>query len=202
MTWSFAAVPLWAALVPLAVYMLVLAALHLRRRPSTLGGSWDLLLLVAGIVGLVVAGPLALLQPVAGDTLWAGATLLLAAGLLFAGLLLAARPRLVVYNITPEQLRPLVAEVASGLDPAVRWAGDTAALPSRGLQVHLDGDGAVRCVAVVAVGGRPGVEGWAEFGRRLRRAVRRFRVRRTMWGLVPAGLGVLVLAVAVWLAVA
>jgi hypothetical protein len=56
-------------------------------------------------------------------------------------------------------------------------------------------------VALVAVGGRPGVEGWAEFGRRLRRTVRRFRVRRNPWGVVPAGLGVLVLVVAAWLAV-
>lgn len=199
-TLSFAAVPLWAALVPLAAYLLGLGAVHLRRRPSTLAGSWDLLLLAAAAAGLVVAGPLALLQPVAGGTAWAAGMLLVAAGLLFAAVLLAARPRLVVYNITPEQLRPIVAEVVTALDPAARWAGETAALPGRGIQVHLDGRGAMRSVSVVALGGRTSAEGWAEFSRRLRQAIRRLRVRRSPWAGVFGGCGCLLVAVAAWLA--
>ena len=195
------ALPLWSGLVPLGVYLLLVAAAHLRRRPTVVAGTWDALLLAGAVSGLVLVGPLALVLPAAGGSPWSWPILLLALVLAVALAVLVPRPRLVVYNITPEQLRPLVAEVASGLDPAVRWAGDTAALPSRGLQVHLEGDGAVRCVALVAVGGRPGVEGWAEFGRRLRRTVRRFRVRRNPWGVVPAGLGVVVLVVAAWLAV-
>jgi hypothetical protein len=200
MTLSFAAVPLWAALVPLVAYLLGLAAVHLRQRPSTLPGSWDLLLLAAAAAGLVVAGPLALLQPVAGGTAWAAGMLLVAAGLLFAAVLLAARPRLVVYNITSEQLRPVVAEVVTALDPAARWAGETAALPGRGIQVHLDGRGAMRTVSVVALGGKTSAEGWAEFSRRLRQAVRRLRVRRSPWAAVFGGGGCLLMAVAVWLA--
>jgi hypothetical protein len=200
MTLSFAAVPLWAALVPLAAYLLGLAAVHLRRRPSMLPGSWDLLLLAAAAAGLVVAGPLALVQPVAGGTAWEAGMLLLAAGLLFAGVLLAARPRLVVYNITPEQLRPVVAEVVTALDPAARWAGETAALPGRGIQVHLDGRGAMRSVSIVALGGRTSAEGWAEFSRRLRQAVRRLRVRRSPWAAVFGGCGGLLVAAAAWLA--
>lgn len=197
MSWSFAAVPLWAAAVPLAAYMLAMAGLHLRRRPSTISGSGDLLLLVAGIAGLFVVGPLALLQPVVGDTLWAGVTLLLAAGLLFAGLVLAARPRIVVYNITPEQLRPVVAEVVKALDPGSRWAGETAALPGRGIQVHLDGRGAMRSVSLVALGGRTSAEGWAEFSRRLRQAAGRIRVRRSPWAAVFGGCGCLLVGLAV-----
>lgn len=200
MTLSFAAVPLWAALVPLAAYLLGLAAVHLRRRPSTLPGSWDLLLLAAAVAGLVVAGPLALLQPVAGAAAWAAGMLLLSAGLLFAGVLLAARPRLVVYNMTPEQLRPVVAEVVKALDPAARWAGETAALPGRGIQVHLDGRGAMRSVSIVALGGKADAEGWSEFSRRLREALRRLRVRRSPWAAVFAGCGCLLVAVAAWLA--
>ena len=200
MTLSFAAVPLWAALLPFAAYLLWLAAVHLRRRPSTLAGSWDLLLLAAAVSGLVVAGPLALLQPVAGSTAWAAGMLLLAAGLVFAGVLLAARPRLVVYNITPEQLRPLVAEVVKALDPAARWAGETAALPGRGIQVHLDGRGAMRSVSVVALGGKTSAEGWAEFSRRFRQAVRGVRVRRSPWAALFGGCGCLLVAAVAWLA--
>jgi hypothetical protein len=199
-TLSFAAVPLWAALLPLAAYLLVLALVHVRSRPSTLAGSWDLLLLAAGTAGLVAAGPLALLQPVAGGTAWASGMLLLATGLVFAAVLLAARPRLVVYNITLDQLRPLVAEVAAALDPATRWAGETAALPGRGIQIHLDGRGAMRSVSVVALGGRTSAEGWAEFSRRLRQSIRRLRVRRSPWAMLFGGCGCLLVAAAAWLA--
>lgn len=102
-----------------------------------------------------------------------------------------------VYNITPEQLRPVVAEIVAALDPAARWAGETAALPGRGIQVHLDGRGSMRSVSVVALGGRTSPEGWAEFSRRLRQALRRLRVRRSPWAAAFAGCGCLVLAVAV-----
>jgi hypothetical protein len=199
-TWSFAAVPLWAAILPAAAYLLALAGLHVRRRPSAVTGSIDLLLLAAATAGLAVAGPLALLQPVAGGTAWAAGVLLLGAALLFAALLLAARPRLVVYNITPEQLRPLVAEVVTTLDPTARWAGETVALPGRGIQVHLDGRGGMRSVSLVALGGRTSAEGWAEFSRRLRQAIRGLRVRTSPWAVVFGGCGCGLLAAAAVLA--
>lgn len=199
-TWSFAAVPLWAAILPAAAYLLALAGLHVRRRPSVVTGASDLLLLAAATAGLAVTGPLALLQPAAGGTAWAAGVLLLGAGLLFAALLLAARPRLVVYNITPEQLRPLVAEVVAALDPTARWAGETVALPGRGIQVHLDGRGGMRSVSVVALGGRTSAEGWAEFSRRLRQAIRGLRVRTSPWAVAFGGCGCGLLAAAAVLA--
>lgn len=199
-TWSFAAVPLWAAILPAAAYLLMLAGLHLRRRPSAMAGSSDLLLLAAGTAGLAVAGPLALLQPVVGGTVWAALMLLLGVGLVFAALLLAARPRLVVYNITLEQLRPVVAEIVATLDPTARWAGETVALPGRGIQVHLDGRGGMRSVSVVALGGRTSAEGWAEFSRRLRQALRGLRVRSSPWAAVFGCCGCGLLAAAVTLA--
>jgi len=99
-------------------------------------------------------------------------------------LLLAARPRLVVYNITLEQLRPVVAEIVAALDPTARWAGETVALPGRGIQVHLDGRGGMRSVSVVALGSRTSAEGWGEFSRRLRQAIRGLRVRPSPWAAV------------------
>jgi len=120
--------------------------------------------------------------------------------LVFAGVLLAARPRLVVYNITPEQLRPLVAEVVTTLDPTARWAGETVALPGRGIQVHLDGRGGMRSVSLVALGGRTSAEGWAEFSRRLRQAIRGLRVRTSPWAVVFGGCGCGLLAAAAVLA--
>lgn len=68
MTLALGSVPLWAALVPLGLYIVLVGWLHLRRRPVALAGSWDNLLLAAAVLGLVVAGPLALLQPAVGTS--------------------------------------------------------------------------------------------------------------------------------------
>lgn len=195
----FAAVPLWAALLPLAAYMVAIAVLHLRRRPVVLSGARDAMLLAAGVSGLVVAGPLALLQPLTGSSPWTAAALLAGFAILVAFAILAARPRLVVYNVGLDQLRPLVADVVTRIDPAARWAGEAAALPTRGLQLHLDARGAASSVSIIAAGSRPSAETWAEFSRRLRRGVTRIRVRRSPWGLAFLALAAAVVAAA-WLA--
>jgi hypothetical protein len=194
-------IPLWAAVLPLAAYLCMIGWLHLRRRPVAVAGPLDAVLLAVGLSGLVAAGPLALLQPAVGISPWAAAILLLAFALVVACCVLAARPRLVVYNVSLDQLRPIVAEVAAALDPTARWAGETVALPGRGLQVHLDGRGLARTVTLVAVGSRTSAEAWIEFTRRMRRALRGLRVRSTVWAPMFLGLGLAVAAVAAWLVV-
>lgn len=191
------------AVVPLGLYLVGIGYLHLRRRPSLLQGSLDFALLATSVAGLVLVGPLALLAPLArGIPSVAGVPVLLAGFLLLVAVaVLAMRPRLVIYNITLDQLRPVVAEVVAGLDATARWAGETAALPARGIQVHLDGRGSMRSVSVVAVGARTSPEGWTEFSRRLRQAVGRLRVRSSPWGGLFAGCGGLVLVAAGALAV-
>ncbi|GDX95008.1 hypothetical protein LBMAG47_06720 [Planctomycetia bacterium] len=195
-------IALGLAIVPLGLYLVGIGCLHLRRRPSLLQGSLDFALLAAGVAGLVLVGPLALLAPLAdGIPAVAGVPVLLAGFLLLVAVaVLAMRPRLVIYNITLDQLRPVVAEVVTGLDASARWAGETAALPARGIQVHLDGRGSMRSVSVVAVGSRTSPEGWTEFSRRLRQAVGRLRVRSSPWGGLFGGLGGIVLVTAISLA--
>jgi hypothetical protein len=189
MSISLAALPLWVAVVPLGLYLAVLGWLHLRRRPTVFGGGLDLILLATAVSGLVLAGPLALLQPAFGAATWATGMLLSTFVLIVASAILVTRPRLVIYNITVEQLRPILAELATGLDPSARWAGESVALPVRGLQVLVDGHGLARSVSLVAVGKRTSAEAWAEFGRRLRQAVGALRVRRNLWGVALASLG-------------
>jgi hypothetical protein len=199
MRFVFGMIPLWVAMLPLAAYLAAIAGLHLRRRPVVLSGAVDALLLAAGVSGLVVAGPLALLQPLMGASPWTAAALLSAFAILVAFAILAARPRLVVYNVGLDQLRPRVVEVVARLDPAARWAGEAAALPARGLQLHLDSRGAARSVSIIATGSRPSAEAWAEFSRRLRRGLMRVRVNRNPWGLAFLGMAAAVVAGA-WLA--
>lgn len=196
--------PLWLALAPLGVYLAGLGVVHLRRRPLVMSGVWDGILLGGSLAGLAAVGPLALVRPAAGTPLWGWLIVLLLFGLLVAVCVLVSRPRLVVYNITVEQLRPLVAEIVAALDPAARWAGEAVALPGRGLQVHIDSNGAMRTVSLVAAGERPSLEAWGEFGRRLRQAVARLRVRPSPWGGVFAAAGgiLILVAAAAWAAAA
>jgi hypothetical protein len=193
---TLSAMPAWAALVPLGCYLVVLGWLHLRRRPAAVSGGIDLAALAAAVSGFVLAGPLALLQPAVGTAAWATLMMLGTLVVIVAGGLLATRPRLVIYNVTVEQLRPLLAEVVGQLDGSARWAGESVVLPAQGLQVLMDGRGIARCVSIVAVGTRASPEAWAEFARRVRRGARTLRVRRNLWGGLFLAAGLTCLAAA------
>jgi hypothetical protein len=186
---ALAGIPVAIAVLPLGGYLFLLGWLHLQRRPIVVPGAIDLTLLAAGMSGLVAVGPLALLQPAVGTSPWATAMLVLVFVLIVGVAVLAMRPRLVIYNVTLDQLRPVVAEVVGCLDGSARWAGESVALPARGLQVLMDARGLTRCVSLVACGTRTSAEGWSEFSRRVRRGVRPLRVRRNPWGAVAVLLG-------------
>jgi len=200
MSSSPAAVPLWPALVPPGLYLVAIAARHLRRRPTAVSGAADVAWLAAALAGLVLVGPMELLQPVGVRGVWRTVLPLLLVALAAALALLAGRPRLVVYNVSPEQLRPIVAQVAAALDTGARWAGETVALPARDIQVNIDARGGMRSVSLVAVGTTSSPESWADFTRRVRSAIRRVRTRATAWAWVFAALGAAFLAAAAWLA--
>jgi hypothetical protein len=192
-------IPLWLACLLPGLYLLGIAVVHVRHRPLAVPGGWDLAIVAAAVAGLAMAGPLDLIQPVAIRGPWRLVLPAVLCGLLVALAILVARPRLVVYNVTLEQLRPVVAQVAASLDRQSRWAGETVALPGRGIQVTLDGRTA-RCVSLAAIGGRTSPEGWAEFSRRVRRSVRVLRVRSSPWAVVFAGCGIALVAASLWLA--
>jgi len=202
MNTSLSAPAPWIAILPLGFYLLGLAWAHLRRRPLAVSGIFDGAMLAMAVSGLAMVGPLALLMPVTGGSPWSWPVLAFLFALCVTVCMLVSRPRMVVYNITVEQFRPLVAEVVSSLDPKARWAGESAALPERGFQLHIEGNGSLRTVSVVNVGERSSPEGWGEFTRRLRRAVRGLPVRRSPWGGLFAGLGCGLIAVAIWLSIA
>jgi hypothetical protein len=194
--------PLWIVLLTPGLYLLAVGLLNLRRRPVAIAGGWDLALLATAVVGPAIAGPLDILQPAGTGWPWRLVIPLVCFAFVTAVVLLATRPRLVVYNISLDQLRPVVAEIASRLDPGARWAGETVALPGRGVQVHLDGRGALRGMSLVAIGAKTSPEGWADVSRRVRHAIRQLRVRPNPWAAVFVGIGGLLVAAAVWLAVA
>jgi hypothetical protein len=66
--------------------------------------------------------------------------------------LLLLRPRLVIYNISVDKLRPILAEIVSELDPNARWAGDSLVLPGLGVQLYVDHFAAFRNVSLISAG--------------------------------------------------
>ena len=163
------------ALVPLAAYLLLLGLINLRRRPVMMNGTFDGFLLGLGLAGLALVGPLELLLPEStafqfGGYAWV--MLIIFYLLLVLLLVMFARPRLVVYNVSFEQLRPALADVIGRLDDQARWAGDTVFLPKRGVQFHLDRHPQFHNVQITALGNNQNLESWYLLEKELRATLR------------------------------
>jgi hypothetical protein len=182
------------ALVPVGAYALVLAIINSRQRPFLTSGGSDFTALGVALSGLMFVGPLELFRPDAatrefGNYIWV--FLILFYWLCVLLVVLLARPRLVVYNISMEELHPVLAEAAARLDPEARWAGHHLALPKLGVQLHLDSFDAMRNVSLVSSGGRQSIESWRRLARELARSLAPFRVKRN-----PRAIGLLLVAAA------
>ncbi len=185
------------ALGPVAVYLILIGGLNLGRRPFLTTGARDLTALAIAILGLIVAGPLRLFIPQAPVAYFAGWIWLPLIGLyLLCAVLISmlARPRLVVYNITPEQLRPLLENVVSGLDPQRRWAGVSLACPELGIQLNMESLPAMRNVQLVAIGSQQNLNGWRRLEGALRKALKDMSVPANPRGASFVFLGILMLA--------
>ncbi|HLA86048.1 MAG TPA: hypothetical protein VJL29_14750 [Thermoguttaceae bacterium] len=189
------------AFAPPAVYLVALAWVNLRRRPTLVSGMRDMAALALALAGLVMVGPMELCFPesaalhLLGSLVWIPLVSLY--GLCVVLVLLTMRPRLVVYNISIEELRRVLADVVGQLDPEARWAGDSLSLPRLGVQLHLDAAARMRNVSLVASGPHQDYLGWQRLHRGLAEPIRKLRVARNARGLLfgVIGLGVIGLLV-------
>jgi len=187
-------VPLTLACGPLAVYLLWLGTVNLRRRPLVVTGTIDVAGLAAAVSGLVVVGPMNLFLPEAagrrfGPLAW---PLLLAFyGLCIVLYVLVARPRLVIFNVPPEQLRQMLEGLARRLDSDARLAGDAVQLPQLGVQLHLEAAMAMRNVSLVAMGDRQSHSGWKRLERELRVSLATVEVTPNPRGFTLLAVGLL-----------
>jgi hypothetical protein len=192
------------ALVPLAAYCLLLAIVNARRKPFVTTGGCDLAALGAALSGLILVGPIGLFRPEAAAAAYGGYIwlFLLILYWLFLGLtVLVARPRLVVYNIRAEELRPVLAEVARKLDPQARWAADNLALPSLGVSLHIECFEIMRHCSLVSSGDKQTIAGWQRVSAELRNELSAMRVASNprALGFTLAATGLLALCIAVML---
>ena len=164
------------ALGPIAIYLLLLGAINLSRRPVVVSGTRDAAALGLAVSGLIFVGPIALVfpeslaahfGPVGTKYLWLTLVAVFATCLVL--MLLSLRPRLNIYNISASQFRPILAEIVERMDPDARWAGDCLYLPALGVQLHLESVGWMRNVSLVSAGPKQEHQGWLRLGAESRR---------------------------------
>lgn len=188
---------LLVAIAPLAMYLVLLGGINLRRRPYVLSGARESLLVGIALFGLAVVGPLQLFFPQQaanqfGRYIW---PLLITFYLLVVFLwILLGRPRLIVYNISSAQLRAVLSETAIKLDPDARWAGDSLALPQMNVQLHLDVFDWMRNVTLVSTGGDQSYTNWRRLEGALRASLSEITVPRNPRGYSFMLVGVMLIA--------
>ena len=97
---------------------------------------------------------------------------------------------MVIYNITVDKLRPILADVVARLDGDARWAGDSLVLPGLGVQLHLDNFAAMKNVSLKSIGGRQSFQGWKKLETALSAALDQEDVARNRrgWSLLSVGM--------------
>ena len=151
------------ATIPVAAYLLLIGWINLSSRPFVTTGVRDLAALAVAVTGFIVVGPMELFLPetiasLVGGWVWVPMVLLYA--LVTTLVLLLMKPKLIVYNMSADQLRPIVKEVMLRLDPEVRWAGDCVIAPTLGVQMAIEAYAGVRNVTLAAVGPDQDLDGW------------------------------------------
>ena len=108
--------------------------------------------------------------------------------------LLMLRPRLIIYNVSADQLRPILAELVEQLDSDARWAGDMLVLPSLGVQLHVDSLAVMRNVSLTSVGRSQNPLGWQRLERALGAALGQVPTARNARGAILLVGGLLILS--------
>jgi hypothetical protein len=190
------------AMGPVAVYCLLLGLINFRRRPFVTSGTRDALALGIAISGFAIAGPMELFLPTQaahrfGPLVW---VLMIAFyGLCLTLIVLLMRPRLVIYNSTVDQLRPILAGVVAELDKDSRWAGDSLSLPSLGIQLHIESFSMMRNTQLVASNRQQSYNGWRQLEISLTGALRDTQSGPNPYAIVLLSVSVLLtVAMAAW----
>ncbi|MGI9456276.1 MAG: hypothetical protein ACR2NU_06915 [Aeoliella sp.] len=186
------------AVVPLAAYLGVLGLMQLRPRPLVTNGASDIMALGLGLLGLMFVGPIELFRPEMATAqflnyIWL--VLLALYALVLVLVALVSRPRLVIYNLTPEELRPMLSEAAGTADATFRWAGDSLVLPRLGVQLHVDSFALLRNTSLISSGPLQSLDGWRKLGKQLRASLRATQVGPRPQALVMVVLALFLLVV-------
>jgi hypothetical protein len=110
-------------------------------------------------------------------------------------IVLLQRPRLVVYNVTPEQLRASLGDILGQLDKEARIAGESICLPNLGVQLYIESLPVLKNVQLKSTGPLQSYQGWRELEVALRSALRESRGNANPYGIALIFCGAAILAV-------
>jgi len=182
---------------PLAIYLVLLGGVNLSRRPLVISGTRESLALGLALMGLVIVGPMQLFMPQEaaarfGQFVW---LLLLGFYLLCLTLvIMVSRPRLIVYNVSPEELRPALEAAVRRMDAETIWAGKALTLPVARVQLHIESFQPLGSVTLFATGDEQSASGWRRLEMFLRAALRETPVAVRPHGFWMLMTGLLILA--------
>ena len=191
------------ATVPLSVYLMLLGILNLLGRPFVTTGARDAAALGIGIAGLIIAGPMELFFPEGAASRfggWVWILLISFYGLCVSLAVLMMRSRIVVYNISSDQLRPILVQVAMQIDPKSRWTGDSLIVPRLNVHLHMENIDWLKNVQLTSSGNQQSFEGWRELERELKLALRTIKVGPNLIGIgMLLVSGMMAVGTAVWM---
>jgi len=173
------------ALGPLAAYTLILGLINLSSRPFLTTGGRDIGALGVAVIGFMMVGPAELFLPAMAVQRFGPYVWLLALGLyclVVTLCVLTAKPRMIIYNISADQIRPILANLVTELDPNARWAGDSLMLPHLGIQLHVESSSALRNTQLIANGRQQSYDGWDRLAQALAPAIKEAPAVRNPYG--------------------
>ena len=192
-------------IAPLCVYLLLIGILNLRNTPFVTTGARDTAGLAIAVSGMVIAGPMELFYPdgAASQFQYAGVVwimLIVFYGLCVSLAVLLMRSRIVIYNVSLEQLRPILNAVAMKMDNKSRWVGDSLHMPQVHIHLHVESAHWLKNIQLTAGGSQQSYESWTMLEKELRVAVKQSSVSPNYMGI---GLlivsGILSLGTAIWM---
>ncbi len=139
-----------------------------------------------------MVGPMELFLPEATAVIfggWVWLVLLLFYLVSLVLLVLLLRPRIVIYNVSPEQLRAALAEVVSRLDQESRWAGNCLLMPQFGVQLVVEPSESVKNVQLVSAGREQNYASWRVLANSLSQVLRKSRGERSPYGVFLLSIG-------------
>lgn len=187
----------YVAATPLALYLLVIGAIHLRRRPLLIGGARDTLALMLAVAGLLAVGPLELFMPEHAATRFGAVVWLLFLGLYVLVMVLALtgqRPQWVIYHVAPEDALTAIETACQEADPNFFLVGNTLYSPKLDVELRIQAGRRWR-TTVVSAARTPSLDVWRQLERGLSQTLASVACRPTWIGPV-----LVAAALALWLA--